>query len=91
MPIYWLIPVSHGGDQSGPACGVVVCGSVQFTPPEIRFRCNIRTMVDPASSNHCVSVLDPLEQPDFRARHFYCDLSDNKHRVTWQSRMQAAA
>ena len=34
--------------------------------------------------NHCVSVLDSLQPPDV-VTHFYCDLSDNKHRVTWQS------
>ncbi len=35
--------------------------------------------------NHCVNAFDPLQSPDV-VTHFYCDLSDNKHRVTWQSR-----
>ena len=36
------------------------------------------------SENHCVAVLDPL-QPPVAVTHYYCDLSDNKHRVTWQT------
>ena len=34
--------------------------------------------------NHCVAVLDSL-QPPLAVTHYYCDLSDNRHRVTWQS------
>ncbi len=36
------------------------------------------------NENHCVAVLDPL-QPPVAVTHYYCDLSDNKHRVTWQT------
>ena len=36
------------------------------------------------NENHCVTVLDPL-QPPVAVTHYYCDLSDNKHRVTWQT------
>ena len=35
--------------------------------------------------NHCVSAFDQL-QPPHAVTHYYCDLSDNKHRVTWQSK-----
>ena len=40
--------------------------------------------------NHCVNAIDPLQPPDV-VTHFYCDLSDNKHRVTWQSRTRPTA
>ena len=36
------------------------------------------------NENRCVTVLDPL-QPPVAVTHYYCDLSDNKHRVTWQT------
>ena len=35
--------------------------------------------------NHCVSAFDQL-QPPHAVTHYYCDLSDNKHRVIWQSK-----
>ena len=33
--------------------------------------------------NHCVVALDPL-RPPATVVHYYCDYSDNKHRVAWE-------
>ena len=33
--------------------------------------------------NHCVPALDPLRSP-VAVTHYYCDYTDNKHRVIWQ-------
>ena len=37
--------------------------------------------------NYCVTAFDDL-QPPHAVTHYYCDASDNKHRVTWQSKSQ---
>ena len=36
------------------------------------------------SENYCVAAFDSL-QPPVTVTHYFCDLSDNKHRVTWQT------
>ena len=36
------------------------------------------------NENYCVAAFDSL-QPPVAVTHYFCDLSDNKHRVTWQT------
>ena len=40
--------------------------------------------------NYCVGAFDEL-QPPGAVTHYYCDYSDNKHRLTWQGRPQPTA